>query len=151
MKNHIWMLSCRYKCKSCVGPIWWIIDYPASLEHRTNRLDVGREWRNRQEIQQTSTVTLNSASTIALSWTSTSNSMSNYYMMIDDGPLLYCVYFVTFADIPTWGKFCQKVRIGSELEHKTCDILAAERLRLMRFDNRLIIDSFEEHICILIQ
>ena len=30
----------------------------------------------------------------------------------------------------------------SALEHKTCDILAAERLRLMRFDNRLIIDSF---------
>ena len=25
------------------------------------------------------------------------------------------------------------------LEHKTCDILAAEQLRLMRFDNRLII------------
>ena len=36
------MFSCRYKCKSYVGPIWWIIDYPASLEHRTNRLDVGR-------------------------------------------------------------------------------------------------------------
>ena len=34
----------------------------------------------------------------------------------------------------------------SELEHKTCDILAAERLRLMRFDNRLIIDSFQEDI-----
>ena len=30
------------------------------------------------------------------------------------------------------------------LEHKTCDILAAERLRLMRFDNRLIIDSFQK-------
>ena len=28
------------------------------------------------------------------------------------------------------------------VEHKTCDILAAERLRLMRFDNRLIIDFF---------
>ena len=82
MKNHIWMLSCRYKCKSCVGPIWWIIDYPASLEHRTNRLDVGREWGNRQENQQTSPVTLNSASTIALSWTSTSNSTSNYHMMM---------------------------------------------------------------------
>ena len=35
------------------------------------------------------------------------------------------------------------------LEHKTCDILAAERLRLMRFDNRLIIDSFQKAICIL--
>ena len=35
------------------------------------------------------------------------------------------------------------------IEHKTCDILAAERLRLMRFDNRLIIDSFQEAICIL--
>ena len=31
---------------------------------------------------------------------------------------------------------------GWLLEHKTCDILAAERLRLIRFDNRLIIDSF---------
>ena len=29
------------------------------------------------------------------------------------------------------------------VEHKTCDILAAEWLRLMRFDNRLIIDSFQ--------
>ena len=36
-----------------------------------------------------------------------------------------------------------------KLEHKTCDILAAERLRLMRFDNRLIIDSFQKAICIL--
>ena len=35
------------------------------------------------------------------------------------------------------------------LEHKTCDILAAERLRLIRFDNRLIIDSFQEDICII--
>ena len=35
------------------------------------------------------------------------------------------------------------------LEHKTCDILAGERLRLMRFDNQLIIDSFQEAICIL--
>ena len=34
------------------------------------------------------------------------------------------------------------------LEHKTCDILAAERLRLMRFDNRLIIDSFQEAVCL---
>ena len=32
------------------------------------------------------------------------------------------------------------------LEHKTCDILAAERLRLMGFANRLIIDSFHEAI-----
>ena len=37
----------------------------------------------------------------------------------------------------------------SALEHKTCDILAAERLRLMRFDNRLIIDSFQEAVCLL--
>ena len=40
-------------------------------------------------------------------------------------------------------------RRESLLEHKTCDILAAERLRLMRFDNRLIIDSFQKAICIL--
>ena len=35
------------------------------------------------------------------------------------------------------------------LEHKTCDILAAERLRLMSFDSRLIIDSFQKPVCIL--
>ena len=35
------------------------------------------------------------------------------------------------------------------LEHKTCIILAVERLRLMIFDNRLIIDSFQKAICIL--
>ena len=35
------------------------------------------------------------------------------------------------------------------LEHKTCDILGAERLRLMRFDNQLIIESFQKAICIL--
>ena len=38
---------------------------------------------------------------------------------------------------------------GYLVEHKTCDILAAERLRLMRFDNRLIIDSFQVAICLL--
>ena len=44
----------------------------------------------------------------------------------------------------------QNVRdIGDILEHKTCDILAAERLRLIGFDNRLIIDSFQKAICIL--
>ena len=37
-------------------------------------------------------------------------------------------------------KMCNK---ALKVEHKTCDILAAERLRLMRFDNRLIIDSFQ--------
>ena len=30
------------------------------------------------------------------------------------------------------------------LEHKNCDILAAKRLQLMRFDNRLIIESFQK-------
>ena len=29
------------------------------------------------------------------------------------------------------------------LEHKTCDILAPELLRLMRFENQLIIDSLK--------
>ena len=33
------------------------------------------------------------------------------------------------------------------VEHKTCDILAAERLRLKRFDNRLIIDSSKVVCC----
>ena len=37
----------------------------------------------------------------------------------------------------------------SSVEHKTCDILAAERLRLMRFDNGLIIESFQKAICVL--
>ena len=36
-----------------------------------------------------------------------------------------------------------------QIEHKTCDILAAERLRFMRFDNRLIIDSFQNAVNIL--
>ena len=35
---------------------------------------------------------------------------------------------------------------GLGLEHKTCDILAAERLRLMIFDHRLIIESFQKAI-----
>ena len=34
-------------------------------------------------------------------------------------------------------------KYGCAQEHKTCAISAAERLRLMRFDNRLIIDSFQ--------
>ena len=33
---------------------------------------------------------------------------------------------------------------GLRVEHKTCDIFADERLRLMRFDHRLIIDSFQK-------
>ena len=36
---------------------------------------------------------------------------------------------------------------ASKLEHKTCDIFAVERLRLMRFDNRLIIDSLRVVFC----
>ena len=43
-----------------------------------------------------------------------------------------------FGCLYQWNGF-----IGSFLEHKTCDILAAKRLRLMRFDNRLIIDSLK--------
>ena len=35
------------------------------------------------------------------------------------------------------------------LGHKTCDFLAAERLRLVRFVNRLIIDSFQNAVNIL--
>ena len=35
---------------------------------------------------------------------------------------------------------------GGKLEHKTCDILADEQLRLMRFDNRLIIESVQKAI-----
>ena len=35
------------------------------------------------------------------------------------------------------------------LEHKTCDLLAADQLRLMRFVNRLIIDSFQNTVNIL--
>ena len=40
---------------------------------------------------------------------------------------------------------------GSKLEHITFEILAAERLRLMAFDNRLIIDCFAnvENVLIL--
>ena len=38
-------------------------------------------------------------------------------------------------------------QIASQPEHKTCDILAAERLQLMRFDNQLIIDSLKVMCC----
>ena len=31
------------KCQCAVYPIWWFIEYPVNLEHRTNRLDVGTE------------------------------------------------------------------------------------------------------------
>ena len=36
-----------------------------------------------------------------------------------------------------------------KLEHKTCDILAAERLWFMIFDNWLITESFQKAICML--
>ena len=39
-----------------------------------------------------------------------------------------------------------EIGFQSRLEHKTCDILAAERLRLMRFDNRLIIVFPRSHM-----
>ena len=39
--------------------------------------------------------------------------------------------------------------IGYVVEHKTCDILAVERLRLMSYDNGLIIDSFPNALHIL--
>ena len=39
---------------------------------------------------------------------------------------------------------------GLKLEHKTCNILAAERLQLMIFDNRLIIDSLKAAHCSLL-
>ena len=45
--------------------------------------------------------------------------------------------------------FLLRIDAGCTLEHKTCDILAAERLQLMRFDNRLIIESFQKAICVL--
>ena len=38
----------------------------------------------------------------------------------------------------------------SKLKHKTCNILAAERLQLMIFDNRLIIDSLKAAHCSLL-
>ena len=38
-----------------------------------------------------------------------------------------------------------------QVEHKTCDILAAERLRLMRFDNGLIIDSLKVECCSIVK
>ena len=53
-------------------------------------------------------------------------------------------------DLHMCGSCHQIRRIRFPLEHKTCDILAAERLRLMSFDNRLIIDSFQKAIWILI-
>ena len=45
---------------------------------------------------------------------------------------------------------CFRVKVGSLLELTTFEILAAERLRLMEFDNRLIIDCFSNVVNILI-
>ena len=47
--------------------------------------------------------------------------------------------------------FLSNHHVGLGLEHKTCDILAAEQLRLMRFDNRLIIDSLKVVCCSRVQ
>ena len=51
---------------------------------------------------------------------------------------------VVIAKIP------QKVKLQLALELITFEILAAERLRLMAFDNRLIIDCFANVVNILI-
>ena len=47
------------------------------------------------------------------------------------------------GSVITYGPFLAPI-VVCPLEHKTCDILAAERLRLMIFDNRLIIESFHK-------
>ena len=47
----------------------------------------------------------------------------------------------TMFSVHKISNFLEYIRGVWTLEHKTCDILAAERLQLMRFDNRLIIDS----------
>ena len=39
--------------------------------------------------------------------------------------------------------------VGLRLEHKTCDILAAERLRLIKLGTRLIADYFQHTVNIL--
>ena len=45
------------------------------------------------------------------------------------------------------------IKYGYGLEHKTCDVSAAERLQLMRFDNRLIIciDSLKNAVLYMTQ
>ena len=68
--------------------------------------------------------------------------------MVYQPPPLFPITIIDRSEAKTASdNFYQK--LGLRLEHKTCDILAAERLRLMRFDNRLIIDSFQKAIGIL--
>ena len=55
----------------------------------------------------------------------------------------YKLFWTIFWKLNICLKMVRLREYPCELEHKTCDILAAERLRLMRFDNRLIIDSWK--------
>ena len=67
-------------------------------------------------------------------------------IQLSQNAILYCttaaqIIHFQEKDLAVMQDF-QKKFFGKKLEHKTCDILAAERLRLTRFDNRSIIDSF---------
>ena len=86
------------------------------------------------------------------------NTLWNFYHISIKFPIRVLPTPFSLALLKKWLNFGEKsshkasncLRVGVlKLEQKTCDILAAERLRLMRFDYRLIIDSFQKNICIL--
>ena len=114
MKTHIWMLSRRYKCKSYVGPIWWIIDYPASLVHRTNSLDVGRS-REEKSLRNSANINSNIKLSINNSVKLNINVKININVKVIIWwwpPFILCVFRHICGHFQ--GKFCQKVRVGSE-------------------------------------
>ena len=53
----------------------------------------------------------------------------------------------TMFSVHKISNFLEYIRGVWTLEHKTCDILAAERLQLIRFDNRLFIDPLKVVCC----
>jgi peroxiredoxin len=66
-----------------------------------------------------------------------------HFKIVWDAKFVFCYMY------QVWQQRAEQTPTACQLHHKTCDILAAERLRLMRFDNRLIIDSFQKAIFIL--
>ena len=73
------------------------------------------------------------------------------YLALRHGETSLAISRKSLAFIPTICQYFWKhgVLCGANRYRKNCDILAAERVRLMRFDNWLIIDSFQNDSNIL--
>ena len=110
----------KYECKSYVGPIWWIIDYPASLEHRTNRLDVGRSKvekspRNSANINSNIKLSINNSVQLNIKVKINMNVKININIIVKiviwwRPPFIMSV--VRHICGHFHGKFCQKICIG---------------------------------------